>query len=529
MDPRSEILRCKKDFEYFARRYLKIVTKDAKLKPFNMNSAQREIISSFAENPHLMLLKARQLGSTTGIAAYFFWDALFTPHMSIAVVAHTDEAVKRIFEIYRRFYKNLPEFLKLETVRSRENELKFITGSGIKVGSASTQSFRGGTYQRIHASEYAFWGNMQVAIASLFGTATDDALIVLESTANGMNEAYDMWSQENGFLKTFMSWKMDKNYVLEKPHFDDPSEEELEYSYKHKLSEKQFNWLVRTLRTKCGNNWNIFNQEYPAKPEMAFITTGSRFFPTAYGVNHYKEGYQEFEPPRKMGIYIMGVDTASGSPGGDYSSFMIIDATRRDSKDMRTVASYYERIPPSLFSKIVYEKARRYKALVVIESNSYGLSIVEAVRNRGYPNLYRNTSFDKITNRWVNKIGFTTTSQSRPLLINRLYENVTRGWLEIKCDRFKCEANRLQYNTRGKVEAMPGYHDDMIIATGLSLMGLDQINDLEEEILKQYKPSSISDMLSWEMATGKRWKDHDPNEFASDSGETIEAILGEAL
>lgn len=110
MDPRNEILRCKKDFDYFARRYLKIVTKDAKLKPFNMNAAQRDIIGSFAENPHLMLLKARQLGSTTGIAAYFFWDALFTPHMSVAVVAHTDEAVKRIFEIYRRFYENLPEF-----------------------------------------------------------------------------------------------------------------------------------------------------------------------------------------------------------------------------------------------------------------------------------------------------------------------------------------------------------------------------------------------------------------------------------
>ena len=529
MDLRREIVRCQQDFNYFCTRYLKIVTKDSKLKPLKLNDAQKDIINSFSENPHLMLLKARQLGSTTGIAAYFFWDALFTPHTSVAVVAHTDEAVKRIFEIYRRFYDNLPDFLKLETTKARENELKFVTGSGIKVGSASTQSFRGGTYQRIHASEYAFWGNMQVAIASLFGTATDDALIVLESTANGMNEAYDMWTKDNGFLKIFLGWKMDRDYVTDNAHFNDPTEEELEYSYEHKLSEQQFNWMVRTLRTKCGNNWNIYNQEYPATAEMAFITTGARFFPHTYAVESYSSGFLQIKKPRKMGVYIMGVDTASGSPGGDYSAFMILDATRRDSKDLQMVASFYERCPPSIFSKIVLQKAREYKALVVIETNSYGLSVVEEAQSQHYPSLYRNTSFDKITNRWHNKVGYTTTTKSRPLMINRLYEYITRGWLSADCPRFKSEANRLQYNVRGKVEAAPGYHDDMAIATALALMGLDQINDLEDEILKQYKPSSISDVLEWERTTGRKWSTAEDSEFASDSSEMIQTLIGEAL
>ena len=521
MDLRKEIKRCKNDFEYFSRKYLKVVTKDSRLAPLHLNDAQKGMVRSFASNRHLMLLKARQLGSTTGIAAYFFWDALFHSHMSVAVVAHTDEAVKRIFEIYRRFYANLPEFLKLETTKSRENEIKFVTGSGIKVGSASTQSFRGGTYQRIHASEYAFWGNMELAIASLFQTATEDAIIVLESTANGMNEAYDLWTQENGFRKMFMGWQMDRDYILNEPYFDDPSEEELEYSYEQKLDERRFNWMVRTLRTKCGNNWNIFNQEYPATAEMAFIVTGQRFFPEQYAITSYKEGYKEYFAPKPMRIYVMGVDTASGSPGGDYSAFMILDVTRHEHKDIQMVASFYERIPPSLFAKKALHYAKRYKALMVVEVNSYGMSIAEAAMADGYPMLYRSTSFDKILNKWHNKVGYTTSVKTRPILVARLYEYITRKWLSVSCDRFKCEANRFQYGSRGKPQASAGQHDDMVMATGFALMGLDQIVDLEEEILKQYQPRDMAGMLEWERATGKQWSKQDDSEFAPDSGEKV--------
>ena len=511
MDIRKEILRCRNDFVYFANNYLKIVTKASRLEPLRLNDAQEKIVAGFKTNNHQMLLKARQLGSTTGIAAYFFWDALFNQHMSIAVVAHTDEAVKRIFDIYRCYYDNLPKFLKLETVRSLENEIKFVTGSGIKVGSASTQSFRGGTYQRIHASEYAFWNNMEMAIASLFQTATDDAIIALESTANGMNEAYDLWTKDNGFLKTFLSWKMDEGYRLNKPAFKDYTEDEVEYSHNHELDAVQFNWMVNTLRTKCGNNWNIFNQEYPATPEDAFVTSGARFFPNNYNVTDFSEGYQEFKAPRKFNTYVMGVDTASGSPGGDYSAVMVIRLGKIDKHEM--VASYYDRIPPSVFKKEVERICKRYNALAVVESNSYGLAIVEHLQAIGYPYLYRSTSFDNVASKIQSKLGFYTSSKTRPMLVNRLYDYVVNKGLNVSCSRFQYEANRLEYNGRGKVQASPGSHDDMCIATALALMGIDQVDQVTEDVTRADKPSNIKEIIQWELATGRLWSQHDPDEF----------------
>ena len=526
-DIKNEILRCAQSFDYFASRHLKIITKDSTLAPLHLNSAQKDIIAGFDDSNHLMLLKARQLGSTTAIAAYFFWYTLFNKYTRTAVVAHTDEAVKKIFEIYRMFYDQLPEYLKLETTRARENEIKFATGSSIRVGSASSQSFRGGTYNLIHASEYAFWNNMEQTIASLFGARTKDAKVVLESTANGMNEAYDMWSKEVGYTKIFLSWKMDTNYALPEPKFSDPTEEELEYSYENKLNQGQFNWMVSTLRTACANNWNIFNQEYPAKPDDAFISTGSPFFPGHFTVNHAQNGYMEYHKPKKYGVYTMGVDTATGSPGGDYSAFMVLDVT--DRKNIKMAASFYERIPPSLYAKKVLKTAKRFNAFVVIETNSYGLSIQDFVQSEGYPYLYRTSSFDKVSNRWENRIGFMTTSRSRPLLYTRLYEHITRKWCDTRCDRFKMEANRLQYNARGKVQAASGQHDDMVMATGLALMGLDQVAEIEEEIQKSYKPQTLKEVLEWELHTGKLWSSAQAKDFAKDSGEDILGAISDLL
>ena len=526
-DTKNEILRCAQSFDYFSSRYLKIITKDSTLAPLHLNSAQREIVAGFDRNSHLMLLKARQLGSTTAIAGYFFWYTLFNKYTRTAVVAHTDEAVKKIFEIYRMFYDQLPSFLKLETTRARENEIKFATGSSIRVGSASSQSFRGGTYNLIHASEYAFWNNMEQTIASLFGARTKDAKVVLESTANGMNEAYDMWSKEVGYTKIFLSWKMDTDYVLSAPKFSDPTEEELEYSYSNNLTEKQFNWMVNTLRTACANNWNIFNQEYPATPDDAFIATGAPFFPDHFAVNHAKDGYIEYLQPKKFGVYTMGVDTATGSPGGDYSAFMILDVT--DRKNIRMAASFYEKIPPSMYSKRVLSAAKKYNAFLVIETNSYGLGVQEFIQAENYPHIYRTSSFDKVTNRWQNRLGFLTSTRTRPVLFTRLYEHITRNWCDTKCDRFKMEANRLQYNARGKVEAASGQHDDMVMATGLALMGLDQVDDIEEEVQRSYKPQSLVEVLEWERHTGRLWSTAKDSEFAKDSSADLLGAIGDLL
>ena len=82
----KEVKLCKENFEYFANTYLKIINKDDKLVPLTLNNVQSKIHEELKDNSFLCILKSRQMGSSTYIAARFFWEALFNTNTRIAVV-----------------------------------------------------------------------------------------------------------------------------------------------------------------------------------------------------------------------------------------------------------------------------------------------------------------------------------------------------------------------------------------------------------------------------------------------------------
>ena len=91
---------------------------------------------------------------------------------------------------------------------------------------------------------------------------------------------------------------------------------------------------------------------------------------------------------------------------------------------------------------------------------------------------------------------------------------MTRRWVCVVDENFMAEANTLVYNTRGKVEASSGKHDDMVMATGLALMGLDQVDEIIQEVVQQQRPANVQEMLQWEMATGRQFRTAKDHEFA---------------
>lgn len=500
----EEVQRCKKDFFYFANTYLKIVDKDDKLVPLQLNYAQNLIHQELDQNKFLSILKARQLGSSTYIAARFFWEALFNVNMRVAVVAHTHSAVKNIYTIYQRFYANLPKFLQLETTAASANELAFVTGSSIKIGTANSQNFRGSTYSRIHASEAAFWDNMNTTIQSLFQTASNDPIIILETTPNGLNDFYTFWKDNNGFNKLFLSWLDHTEYrKQELPEKWKASDVEFDYIKEYPMSEYQRNWFVYTLRTRCGNSIHTFKQEYPARDEDAFIATGTFVFP--HLVKDLVEapksfGWTFFAAPNKYKSYLLGVDTASGDPNGDFSAAVMIDITDKNKYEL--VATYYDHVSLKEYSAQILRVLEKYRPLVVIERNSYGQAIIEDVRASDYPYIYIETKWDVMKNAFSERIGFTTSAKSRPVLMAKLVDTITSNKLEIKCPRLRYEFLHFVYNDKGKAEAETGFHDDMIFALGLALMGEDQAYHYEEEIKRQQRPDNLRDIIAFEVATG---------------------------
>src|ERR1035441_2080021 len=109
---------------------LKIRTKRGRPILFRLNPAQREYSRACLEkrSKQNIVLKARQMGITSYIAARFFVQTITRKGTLTMLVAHDREAAEEIFRIVHRFWDNLPEELQkgpLKTSHSSARELVF--------------------------------------------------------------------------------------------------------------------------------------------------------------------------------------------------------------------------------------------------------------------------------------------------------------------------------------------------------------------------------------------------------------------
>lgn len=127
-----------------------ITDKMGKKVKFKMTAEQLAYFDS--EHHKNIILKARQLGFTTQVCIMQLDCALFESK-KCALIAHTLHDAKRLFREKVKFaYDNLPELVRLANpvkIETKE-ELVFENGGSITVST----SFRGGTLQRLHVSEF---------------------------------------------------------------------------------------------------------------------------------------------------------------------------------------------------------------------------------------------------------------------------------------------------------------------------------------------------------------------------------------
>ena len=330
------------DFHAYSRACLSIRTKAGTVQPFFANRSQRflheRLQKQLAERGRVraLVLKGRQVGISTYIAARFYWRISHKRGVRAFILTHLDTASDNLFGIAKRYHDNCPELVKPQTGRSNAKELVFsVLDSGYKVATAgSAEVGRSETIQFFHGSEVAFWPNAQnhsagirQAIAQVDGTED-----IRESTANGIGNAFHAeWkAAERGdseYEAIFIPWFWHEEYTTPRPSDWFAPDAWAEYQRIYELSEDQVYWAWRKNRelaiTAGGSPdepcWQ-FKQEYPANADEAFQTSGDEAFIKPELV--LKARKHKAEP---YGPLIIGVDPARG--GGDKTG--IIDRQGR--------------------------------------------------------------------------------------------------------------------------------------------------------------------------------------------------------
>ena len=231
--------------EYLLYALLKIRSKGGTLQELLLNRAQRDLERSSSKRN--IVLKARQLGVTTYVAARFFLNSITREGTLSVQVAHDQRSAEEIFRIVHRLLENLPAELRkdaLVTSRANVRQIVFpVFDSEYRVETAADPNAgRGLTIHHLHCSEVARWPrDVAETLASLRAAVPPDGEIFLESTPNGAGGTfYEEWQRapQTGYTRHFYPWWWDPSYrrPVKIVQFTD---EEIELMQKHGLNAGQ--------------------------------------------------------------------------------------------------------------------------------------------------------------------------------------------------------------------------------------------------------------------------------------------------
>src|SRR5215831_873685 len=316
--------RVKGDLEYFSQ-YLKIRPKVGSLAPFTLNAAQLELHRIIEEQKaktgrvRVVVLKARQLGVSTYVASRFYHRTVSHPGLRTIIVAHKVDASRNLFGIVKRFHTCLPDDLRPSIAVSNAEELIFDRlDSGYICTVATTEGAgRSATAQLLHASETAFWPDLQTQWASVMQTVPDmdGTEIIVETTACGFNDFYKLWRKaeagESEFMPIFLPWTVAPEYRAKPSDDFEMTGAEKRLAELHKLDIEQVVWRRNKISQLGGEE--LFCQEYPLTASEAFIAAQFDSFITPDLVVRARK--EEIEP---YGDLILGVDPAGG--GTDFTA-----------------------------------------------------------------------------------------------------------------------------------------------------------------------------------------------------------------
>tara|TARA_B100001287_G_scaffold168776_1_gene141975 strand:+ start:2856 stop:4499 length:1644 start_codon:yes stop_codon:yes gene_type:complete len=347
-----EFLKCKDDPVYFAKKYIKIVSLDHGLVPFDMYPFQEKLIKNFHENRFNICKMPRQTGKSTTCVSYLLHYAVFNDNVNLAILANKASTARDLLQRLQLAYENLPKWMQQGIIAWNKGSLELENGSKISANSTSSSAVRGGSYNVIFLDEFAFIPN-HIAddfFASVYPTISSgqSTKVIIVSTPRGMNHFYRMWHDsekgKNEYIPTDVHWS-------EVPGRDQE-------------------WKEQTIA-------NTSEQQFKVEFECEFLGSVNTLISPAKLRNLvYDEPIQKnagldiYEDPQESHNYLITVDVARGL-GNDYSAFIVFDITEFPYK---VVAKYRNNeIKPMLFPSVIDEVARAYNnSFVLVEVNDIG-------------------------------------------------------------------------------------------------------------------------------------------------------------
>lgn len=424
-----------------------------------------EIVKQYNEGKpvRIIVLKARQLGSSTLTAAVLFNWAFLFPGASELIVAHDTETTQSLFEKTSIAWENWPLNVAYTLRHRTQRRLTWKeTNSTIRIATANNvKSGRGRTIHALHCSEVAFWEDAETLMTGLRQTVPNrhGTIIIMESTANGVgNYFWKQWEMatrgESEFVPLFFPYFFAPDCQAEYTMIEEKDLNEYERWLKNDLMVPMsaIQWRRWAIPNLSMGDENRFKQEYPAVPEEAFLSTGRPVFPPEAVRKQYKPtpfargrisskgGKYEFvnHPGGEFYVYRKPFADKSwrgylvaGDPSrsiiGDPSCIQVINR-----QTFEQVAVWHGTIDPVTFAHRIIEIGRYYNdAEVSCEIEGGGQSTIAVLLDQGYPHIWQHRRADKHQGQLANTYGWSSNWQRKNWMVGLTIRLLQDGSLKI--------------------------------------------------------------------------------------------------
>jgi hypothetical protein len=506
------------NYPLYAEGCLKIVNKQRKLVPLVLNYSQGKVqaaVDKFERERQpirIIELKARQTGLSTDAEGRLFHRCHLRDNRQSLVIAHTEPSAKKIFNMARIFYDNMPPALHLPKRYFTKQNIEFADShSAMGVSVAKNTGGRGFTVHDVHMSEAAFYPNLTDVFSAVGNAVPDDpdTIVIVESTPFGHNEFYEMWTDakngKNDYAPIFIPWHEEPLYNRRLPEvgLGVLTDEELMLQELYHVSGEQLQWRRWKIANDLRGDEEQFLQEYPSDDRSCFLASGRPAYdaktmihfvnlvPPArpaelppipplceitwdaetaiaqFPVTHRgRARLYRTRTPRTM--YEIGIDPSEGISGGDRGAMAVLNRMTMDFEFF-----WYGFCPPEQLAVYADWLGRYYnEGELVPEFNNHGYSLVTTLDERGYPNIWRRpASFEKGADAAPSdRYGFVTSVRTRPWLFNGLRQYAINRLGRIEDP--ECVSEMLTQVYEGdKIIHLEGKHDDVPTAAALSLFG----------------------------------------------------------
>jgi hypothetical protein len=482
------------EYGKFIETNFNINNKKGQVVPFKLNDIQRYLDRDLIENKvhKAIVLKARQMGCSVFFLVIYIIECM-RKHSEVVLVAHLDYAANQLFEKTKMLLRNIKFNVKLSKCGVAMIEFAE-TRSNIRFACAKTaDTLRASTVNYLHLSELAFYKDPEKILIAAQNAIDESGSIIIESTANGFGYFRTLYYLHSEMLKGdrqfetfFYPWYLNSEYQYNINNLDEVdifNQEEIQYRDKVEketgvlLTDPQMRWRRNKIVSTFSTCPELFDQEFPYSEASAFLSKGGIIFKDAHRILNSKwqsdnilgrrcrilEGH-----PNLDYHYVLGCDTSGGS-GRDDSAIVVLCIETNE----QVYEFNYNFINPPAFADFIRTIGLYFNtALVVVESNSHGVSVLALLRNI-YPvgKIYKQQydtearKLDNIISAW----GWSTQTKTLSIMVDMSVKELKDG---LKIYSINLERQLMEFYNNEFEDVKSHGQQDIAMAFMLSVIGL---------------------------------------------------------